>query len=238
MPKTDSNFDPEAYTPVAERVLLFYSRYPRGRITTRLVSYENGRVVVEASVFRCESSSHPAATGLASEHERDGEINAVACLENTETSAIGRALANLGITGSVRRPSREEMEKAARARSVAEPNAINPDGPENRRQHSSPGESANSRTKPSTLGSASFQEEANEHLFVLKLLARAERSGLPAERARELRTELDALSLDGTARERIAAELRVWLRRHVGFLRREPPGPLEESTPHVPTTPL
>jgi hypothetical protein len=114
MPKTDAGFNPEEYTTVAERVALFYRRYPTGRINTRLLSYENRRVVVEASVYRWESSSNPAATGMASEHEGDGEINAVACLENTETSAVGRALANLGITGSVRRPSREEMEKAAR----------------------------------------------------------------------------------------------------------------------------
>jgi len=40
----------------------------------------------------------------------------VACLENTETSAIGRALANLGFTASKNRPSLEEIEKAARAR--------------------------------------------------------------------------------------------------------------------------
>ena len=61
----------------------------------------------------------PAATGWASEREGDGEINRVACLENTETSAVGRALANLGFTASSRRPSREEMEKAARQRARA-----------------------------------------------------------------------------------------------------------------------
>jgi hypothetical protein len=46
----------------------------------------------------------------------DGEINAVACLENTETSAIGRALANLGFLASRLRPSAEEVAKATRAR--------------------------------------------------------------------------------------------------------------------------
>ncbi len=46
----------------------------------------------------------------------DGEINAVACLENTETSAIGRALANLGFLAARLRPSVEEVAKASRAR--------------------------------------------------------------------------------------------------------------------------
>src|SRR5256885_13604213 len=48
--------------------------------------------------------------------EEDGDVNAVEYLENTETSAIGRALANLGFTASAERPSREEMMRAARAR--------------------------------------------------------------------------------------------------------------------------
>src|SRR5687767_15858772 len=82
-------------------------------------------VVFRASVYRTEKSRTPAATGWASERIGDGDVNTVACLENTETSAIGRALANLGLTASWNRPSREEMDKAQRerARRVAEPAA-------------------------------------------------------------------------------------------------------------------
>jgi hypothetical protein len=67
-------------------------------------------------VYRDRSDAEPAATGWAREFEGDGEINQVACLENTETSAIGRALANLGFAASKKRPSYEEMAKADRAR--------------------------------------------------------------------------------------------------------------------------
>src|SRR5688500_6404141 len=75
-------------------------------------------VVFRASVYRTEKCRMPAATGWASERIGDGDINTVACLENTETSAIGRALANLGFTASKNRPSLAEMTKANRSRAL------------------------------------------------------------------------------------------------------------------------
>src|SRR5689334_9531239 len=116
MSKTDSFFNPEQYATVAERIELFYERYPQGRINTELVSRADGAITFKAVVYRDPSDTTPAATGWASEREGDSDINTVACLENTETSAVGRALANLGFTASRNRPSREEMEKAARER--------------------------------------------------------------------------------------------------------------------------
>lgn len=112
----DGAFDPAAYAPVAERITLFYQSFPRGRIITELVSRTERDVVFRALVYRQGEDAEPAATGWAAEREGDGEVNAVACLENTETSAIGRALANLGFTASRERPSAEEMAKASRRR--------------------------------------------------------------------------------------------------------------------------
>ena len=117
MAKSDfGGFDPTAYAPVAERIRLFWESFPNGRITTRLVSRTDHDVVFEARVYRFPEEKQPAATGWAAEREGDGDVNAVACLENTETSAVGRALANLGFTAAKERPSIEEMQKAARAR--------------------------------------------------------------------------------------------------------------------------
>src|SRR5919198_30 len=116
MPKTDFTFDPNGYAPVAERIRLFYAAHPRGRILTMLASHTEHAVVFMALVYRDATDAMPAATGWASEREGDGDVNAVACLENTETSAIGRALANLGFTASRQRPSAEEMAKASRIR--------------------------------------------------------------------------------------------------------------------------
>ena len=109
-------FDPASYAPVAERISLFYEAFPRGRIVTELISRTEHDVVFRALVYRQADDGDPAATGWAAEREGDGEVNTVACLENTETSAIGRALANLGFTASRERPSAEEMAKASRAR--------------------------------------------------------------------------------------------------------------------------
>jgi hypothetical protein len=113
MPK--SFFNPAEYSLVADRITEFYDRFPTGRIITELVSRERD-IVFRAEVYRRVEDSVASATGWASEREGDGEINLVACLENSETSAIGRALANLGFTASRKRPSYEEMQKAERAR--------------------------------------------------------------------------------------------------------------------------
>src|SRR6185312_11764263 len=116
MARKGSDYDPEAYATVAERIRLFYERHPLGRIQTELVSRTSNEVVFKALVFRTAEDSLPSATGWAAEREGDGEINLVACLENTETSAVGRALANLGFTAARERPSAEEMRKSSRLR--------------------------------------------------------------------------------------------------------------------------
>jgi hypothetical protein len=118
VPKSDLPIGPE-YAPVADRIALFYERFPAGRIITHLTLHNEREIMFRATVYRDERSRWPAATGWASERVGDGDINTVACLENTETSAIGRALANLGFTAAKKRPSREEMEKTIRARARA-----------------------------------------------------------------------------------------------------------------------
>lgn len=105
-----------AYAPVAERVRAFYERHPDGRIVTELIRKTAREVVFRAAVYRSADEANPAATGWACEREGDGDVNAVACLENSETSAVGRALANLGFLAGRSRASAEEMAKASRAR--------------------------------------------------------------------------------------------------------------------------
>jgi hypothetical protein len=187
MPKTDARFDPSEYALVADRIALFYERHPTGRIVTELHSRTEREVTFRALVFRAADDTEPAATGWASEREGDGEVNSVACLENTETSAIGRALANLGFTASLRRPSAEEMAKAARVRLVRE-------------------------RAPRPLDEAR-QRRADAVADVLDLLARAEGAGLPPARAAALRGKLGGDSLPLPALERIEVALRGWLAR-------------------------
>ena len=190
MSKSDSFFNPEQYATVAERVELFYSRYPQGRINTELVSRADGTITFKAVVYRDPSDNTPAATGWASEREGDSDINTVACLENTETSAVGRALANLGFVASARRPSREEMEKVFRVRSTL---SIG------RRKESPP----------------SLQTRANARDDVLELLAVAEQRGFSARRAEIVRGRVGGYpGLVLPRIRKIETALRTWVRRH------------------------
>lgn len=110
-------FNPADYETVAERIKKFYADYPDGRIITKNLTTEQDRHaktwVVKATVYT-DASKVKKATGLAFEIDGAGMANKTSALENAETSAIGRALANANYSGD-KRASREEMEKVARA---------------------------------------------------------------------------------------------------------------------------
>ena len=205
MAKSDFGFDPTTYASVAERIRLFWESFPSGRITTRLVTRTEHDVVFEARVYRSAADSEPAATGWAAEREGDGDINTVACLENTETSAVGRALANLGFTASKERPSAEEMQKAARARSQREKRPL----AEGTRPV------VGSSPHRSTLDADREQRRANAVSDVLPLVRAAERCGLRPRRAEALRRRLLADTTSPATVDAIARLLRRWVRKQV-----------------------
>lgn len=120
-------FNPADYETVAERIKRFYADHPEGRIITKNLTTKQDRLastwVVEASIFipnwmfltdKVYDQYVKKATGLAFEVDGQGMANKTSALENAETSAIGRALANAGYSGD-KRASREEMEKTQRA---------------------------------------------------------------------------------------------------------------------------
>jgi hypothetical protein len=195
MPKAENGFDLERYAPVARRITLFYERYPAGRIITTLVERDARAVIFRARVYRGADDAHPAATGWALEREGDGDVNAVACLENTETSAIGRALANLGFTASAERPSREEMMRVSRARqaqlrvSTPRPRAAPP--------------------APAPL----LQSHADALSDALALIALARQAGMRPARAARTSARLLARPPAREDLARIASRLRAWLHR-------------------------
>jgi hypothetical protein len=112
------SFDLEAYAPVQERIGEFYRDFPNGCIKTRLVREDGPEVVFEARVYRTpEDVRHAVYTsGWAREIEGKNPVNRTSHLENCESSAIGRALANLGYSKDASRPSRSEMIKVHRMR--------------------------------------------------------------------------------------------------------------------------
>lgn len=201
MPKTDRSFDPSGYATVADRIELFYRSHPNGRIGTELINRDTASVTFKACVYRNETDPAPAATGWATEREGDGDINTVACLENTETSAIGRALANLGFTASKQRPSAEEMQKAAQARVYRA------------RAASASTRSCVAEQSPE-YGTEYGPEYAHAVADLLTLLAEAERAGLRSARAQQLRDQLEQGNQLTHARiSHIERSLRKWLVR-------------------------
>lgn len=134
-----ASFNLADYETVEERIRRFYADNPDGRIVTenqtKRADREKGVWIVYAEIRLPIVSSELGykdyfvkATGLAFEIDGQGMANKTSALENAETSAIGRALANAGYSGN-KRASREEMAKVARAEApkrdwVAEADAL------------------------------------------------------------------------------------------------------------------
>jgi hypothetical protein len=112
-----AQFNLADYETVEERIRRFYKDNKTGRIITdNITTLQDRQVstwVVKASVYLDDQTDKPKATGLAFEVDGQGMANKTSALENAETSAIGRALANAGYSGN-KRTSRQEMEKVAR----------------------------------------------------------------------------------------------------------------------------
>jgi hypothetical protein len=104
-------FNLEDYETVEERLVKFWKDHPDGQIHTKVLEHTASRFIVEASIFRTEADPRPWTTGLAEETIQGRGVNATSALENCETSAIGRALANAGYATKGKRASREEMSK-------------------------------------------------------------------------------------------------------------------------------
>jgi hypothetical protein len=106
-------FNLDDYETVEERLVKFWKDHPDGQIHTKVLEHTSARFIVEASIFRTEADPRPWTTGLAEETVQGRGVNATSALENCETSAIGRALANAGYATKGKRASREEMTKVA-----------------------------------------------------------------------------------------------------------------------------
>lgn len=128
-----ANFNLEDYETVEDRIKRFYTEYPDGRIITVDYTSDNDRASmmwrVKAYVYTStgdQAAELPKSTGHAFEVDGVGMANKTSALENCETSAIGRALANMNLSGN-KRTSREEMAKVARGQSPQKPAVAIPD---------------------------------------------------------------------------------------------------------------
>jgi hypothetical protein len=89
------NIKGKEYVEVNERIKYFRENFKDWALTTEILELDDTRCVMKASIF--DKNDRLIATGTAYEKESSSFINKTSFIENCETSAWGRALANLGI---------------------------------------------------------------------------------------------------------------------------------------------
>ena len=115
-----AKFNLENYETVEDRLKQYWKDNPNGRIWTEVVhETEDGScVTIRALIYINADDSNPISTGIAQETKGQGGFaNTDAWVENCETSAIGRALANWKYQGTGKaRPSQQEMSKVGNSK--------------------------------------------------------------------------------------------------------------------------
>ena len=90
------NIKGNPYVMVKDRIKEFHKLYPNGRISTELIEMSD-RFIFKATVIPDMENASRYFDGHSVEVVGSTQINKTSALENCETSAIGRALGNLGI---------------------------------------------------------------------------------------------------------------------------------------------
>jgi len=86
------------YQTVAYRVGKFREKHPQYALTTEILNRDDECAVMKATI--ADETGRVLATGHSEEYRHTSTINKTSALENAETSAIGRALAALGLGGT------------------------------------------------------------------------------------------------------------------------------------------
>lgn len=120
-------FNLDNYETVDERIHKFWADYPNGRIATELLEVVRGsngeplQYIVYAEAYKNLTDALPSATGYAEEIVGSSQVNKSAALENAESSAIGRCLANMAYSKKGTRPSQTEMAKVVEREPIIPP---------------------------------------------------------------------------------------------------------------------
>ena len=114
------NIKGKEYVEVNERLIYFRKNFPNYSLTTDVVEKTDQSITILASILNEEG--RVLANGLAEEFKGSTFINKTSYVENCETSAWGRALANFGIGLENSVASAEEVQNAV-ANSGAKPKA-------------------------------------------------------------------------------------------------------------------
>jgi hypothetical protein len=108
------------YETVDSRIHQFYGEYKDGRIVTEmeLIDIEKGHCVFKAYIYKDSVRTMPDSTGYADGFRKDRGVDAQFWINNAETSSIGRALANLGLSAKGKRASADEMAQVNAVKAV------------------------------------------------------------------------------------------------------------------------
>ena len=114
---TVPHFNLNDYQTVQDRIDLFWKLWPKGRFDLDIVHMDSTQVVIRARVWIDKYDDDPVAVDFAEERVSQTGVNKTSFVENCATSALGRAISQLGgeLSPKGKKPSREEMEKVQRA---------------------------------------------------------------------------------------------------------------------------
>jgi hypothetical protein len=90
-----TNIQGKEYVEVNERLKHFRSTYIGYSLISEVVDINDTSITIKATIF--DDKQNPIASGIAQEVKGSSFINKTSHVENCETSAWGRALANFGI---------------------------------------------------------------------------------------------------------------------------------------------
>ena len=110
----------DEYDQVEDRLKKFWKDNPNGRVYTEplKIAEDHLGIIIRAYIYKDIEDINPVATGIAEDHHGPKGANVTSWIENAETSAVGRALANWKYAAK-KRPSVTEMEKVERGNTVS-----------------------------------------------------------------------------------------------------------------------
>jgi hypothetical protein len=113
-----TNIKGKEYVTVNERVKFFRNEYPKYSMTSELLHLDDNSCVVKCTITN--DNGFALATGFAQEDRSSSMVNKTSYVENAETSAWGRALANLGIGIDTSIASAQEVQVAVGKQNLPE----------------------------------------------------------------------------------------------------------------------
>ena len=112
-----ASFDLSQYQTVQDRIDILRRNFPTARLVATIEHLSETDVIVKTELYLNPTDEFPTCTDFAHEVKDSNPVNRTSWIENATTSSYGRTISLLGLEYSPKglKPSREEMEKVARA---------------------------------------------------------------------------------------------------------------------------